>query len=99
MEVCGENGKTFPSLCDLHKANVKLAYNGKCRPDECNTDHVCGSNGITYKSVCHARASFIRTDYMGKCFSQRYVSFVINIKYNGQKGKNNNNVKIISCIS
>ena len=68
-EVCGENSKTYPSLCSLHKAQVKLAYTGTCRPDHCK-EEVCGSDGVTYKSICHARAHSVRIDYYGKCFTE-----------------------------
>ncbi len=69
-EVCGENGKTYISICKLHKANIKFAYTGVCRPDECSRK-VCGSNGITYMSGCHAISHHVRVDYNGICFSDK----------------------------
>ena len=68
-EVCGENGKTYLSLCYLHKAGVPLAYTGLCRYHLCR-GQVCGNDGITYKSSCHARAHGVRIDYTGECFTE-----------------------------
>ena len=67
-EVCGSDGETYPSPCYLHKAKVKLAYTGPCRPDQCKGE-VCGSTGVTYKSSCHAKTHSVRIDYYGKCFA------------------------------
>ena len=68
--VCGLNGKSYPSLCYLHKAEVQLAYSGVCRPELCR-ESVCGRDGVTYTSVCHARASGMRVDYPGDCYAER----------------------------
>lgn len=68
-QICGENGKTYPSLCYLHKASVRLAYTGLCRPQLCHGE-VCGSDGVTYESSCHARAHGVRIDYTGECFTE-----------------------------
>lgn len=68
-EVCGVNGKTYPTLCHLQQNGAKLAYVGHCRPDVC-AGTVCGRNGVTYPSSCHARAHNVRVDYKGKCFAE-----------------------------
>lgn len=69
--VCGVNGKTYPSLCYLHKAEIQLAYSGMCRPHLCK-NNVCGRDGVTYPSSCHARAQGVRVDYPGDCFAERW---------------------------
>ena len=69
-EVCGENGKTYTSICALHKAYVNLAYTGQCKPEQC-TKEVCGRNGITYKSRCHAISHSAHVDYNGICFTEK----------------------------
>ena len=66
-DVCGMNGETYKSLCDLNKARQNLAYTGKCRPSQCK-DPVCGVDMNSYPSVCHAQARDIRVNHKGKCF-------------------------------
>ena len=68
-EICGEDGKTYPSLCYLHKAGIALAYTGSCRPYHCQ-GAVCARDGLTYESSCHARAHGVRVDYNGECFTE-----------------------------
>ena len=65
-QVCGMDGKTYTSLCHMHKANQQIAYTGYCRPDICKGE-VCGADKNIYKSTCHAHAHNIRVDYAGKC--------------------------------
>lgn len=66
-EVCGINGETYNSRCELHKARVPLAYTGACRPHLCK-DQVCGVDKNTYFSICHAHARNVGVDHFGKCF-------------------------------
>jgi len=39
--VCGENGKTYSNTCFANLAGVAIAYKGKCKEKECETDADC----------------------------------------------------------
>ena len=68
-EVCGIDGKTYPTLCHLQQSGVMLAYSGHCRPRLCG-GMVCGRDGVTYPSSCHAKSHNVRVDYTGHCFAE-----------------------------
>ncbi|MBZ9573051.1 hypothetical protein KJA17_02640 [Patescibacteria group bacterium] len=39
--VCGKDGKTYSNTCFAKLAGVEIAYQGKCRDKECQTDADC----------------------------------------------------------
>jgi len=66
--VCGQNGKTYSNKCFANLAGVEIAYKGKCKEKECETDTdcpqlKCGSTGTTDIKCIGVKSKCIN----GKC--------------------------------
>lgn len=62
IEVCGEDGVTYPSPCDASRAKVHVAYDGACGQlcaidAECDEQSICGERGICEVASCPALAA------------------------------------------
>jgi len=70
--VCGKDGKTYRNKCEARRANVKVAYRGKCKSKHCSNVKklVCGKDGKTYRNKCEARRANVKVAYRGKCKSK-----------------------------
>lgn len=61
--VCGNDGKNYPSSCDLEctrdrfMAKLRVIYEGRCQPCVCPKllREVCGSDGFTYPNECQLK--------------------------------------------
>ncbi len=71
--VCGDNGRTYASMCELRRNRIALAYEGHCRPSECQ-EPVCGVDMNSYSSACHAHSRNVVINHIGRCFLPMQVN-------------------------
>jgi len=73
--VCGENGHTYPNLCEASCQSILVSYKGRCtknnKPKICFCpaiyQPVCGSNGKNYGNACQATCQGITVSSKGVC--------------------------------
>mmetsp|Transcript_12437 Transcript_12437/g.24844 ORF Transcript_12437/g.24844 Transcript_12437/m.24844 type:complete len:136 (+) Transcript_12437:129-536(+) len=75
--VCGKDGKTYRDKCEARRANVKVAYRGKCKSKHCSNVKklVCGKDGKTYRDKCEARRANVKVACRGRCKKGRNQLF------------------------
>ena len=73
--VCGKDGKTYSNTCFASLAGVEIAYEGACKPKECQIDEDCPQLRCGPAGTISARCIGMKTKCIeGKCQIQSIPS-------------------------
>jgi coxsackievirus/adenovirus receptor len=66
--VCGEDGTTYPSECEAHRAGVAVLWEGECGcAYTAESAPVCGLDGRTYSNAGEAACAGVEVAHAGEC--------------------------------